>query len=436
MSLSPIDYRARMSRLADLAEGGAVLALSQPTAVRNGSVEHNWRQESFLYYMTGFTEADAALVIAPYRAEGDRFHLFVRDKDPERELWDGRRLGVVAAKAQLGIDHAHPIGTLWDKLPDLLGEATRVHLSLGMSEEYDRNIIRALGQHKGRYGKSNLSAKLPIHDIGYIAGLMRLKKGPEEVARMRDAAAVTRATFATVFQRVRPGMTEREVHGLLIGGFLQGGAEMEAYGAIVAGGNNACCLHYRDNDQVLKDGELLLIDAGAQKHYYATDVTRTFPIGRRFSPEQKAVYEIVLASQKAAITKAVIGSSIQAIHEEASRVLVDGLIDLKLLKNSRDEIIAKGQHRQYYPHGTSHWIGMDVHDVGVYRENGDHKKLETGMYFSVEPGLYFDAADDSVPEAFRGIGIRIEDDVLVTPDGPDVLTAGIAKEVHELENRF
>lgn len=435
MSLTKVDYRARMSRLAELAEGGAVLVLSQPTAYRNSTVEHGWRQESFLYYMTGFVEAESALLVLPFKPEGERYHLFLRERDPERELWDGKRLGTARAKSQVPVDQAHTIESLWDKLPDLMGEAKRLYVTLGLSEDYDRRIIRALAVHKGKHGKHNLSAKVPLFDAQYLAGLMRLRKGPEEVERMRDAAAVTRQTFAKVYRTVRPGMTERDVHGLILGEFMAGGAEMEAYGGIVAGGNNACCLHYRDNDQLLKDGDLLLIDAGAQKHYYASDVTRTFPIGRRFSSEQKAVYEIVLAAQKAAIAKATVGSTLPKIHDEATGQLIDGLLSLGILKGSKDEILAKGSHRKYYPHGTSHWIGMDVHDVGMYRDRGDWMKLESGMYFSVEPGLYFDAADESVPAPFRGIGIRIEDDVLVTAQGPDVLTDGIAKEVHELENR-
>ena len=436
MNLSPIDYGARLARAGEALQGGALLVMAQPMAYRNSSVEHPWRQDSFFYYMTGLEEPEAALLVLPFKPAGERHVLFLRDKDPERELWDGRRLGVAEAKRKLKIDQAFPFSTLWQKLPDLLGEANALHCTLGQSPEYDREIIQALAVHKSRFGKKNLSCKIPLHDGLYVAGKLRLRKGPEEIERMRAAASATRKTYAKIYQTVRPGMSERDVHGLILGEFLSHGGEREAYGSIVAGGGNACVLHYRDNNMPLKDGDLLLIDAGSEFQCYASDVTRTFPVGKAFSPEQKAVYEIVLASQKAAIAKATVGSSLPQIHDEATAKLVDGLLALKLMKGSRDEIIAKGDHKRYYPHGTSHWIGMDVHDVGVYQEGGKPVRLETGMYFSVEPGLYFDPSDESVPAAFRGIGVRIEDDVLVTAAGPDVVTTGIAKEVRELENRY
>jgi Xaa-Pro aminopeptidase len=436
MQLSPIDYGARLARAGQLLDGGAMLVMAQPMAYRNSTVEHPWRQDGTFYYLTGFEETDAALLILPFRPEGERHVLFLRDKDPERELWDGRRLGVAEAKRKLAIDQAYPFHTLWQKLPDLIGEANKLYCILGQSPEFDREIIQALAVHKGRYGKKHLACKIPIHDASYVAGRLRLRKGPEEVERMRVAAAASRKAYEKMYKAVRPGMTERDVHGLLIGEFLANGGEREAYGSIVAGGANACVLHYRDNNMPLKDGDLLLIDAGAEFQCYASDVTRTFPVGKRFTPEQKAVYEVVLEAQKAAIAKATVGSSLAAIHDEASAKLTDGLIELKILKGSREEVMAKGAHRKYFPHGTSHWIGMDVHDVGVYQEHGKPVPLEPGMYFSVEPGLYFDPADESVPEAFRGIGVRIEDDVLVTSGGPDVVTTGIAKEVRELENRY
>jgi Xaa-Pro aminopeptidase len=436
MQLPPIDYRARIARLSGLLDGGAYLALAQPMAYRNSTVEHPWRQESTLYYLTGFAEPDAALVVAPERAEGDRVHLFLREKDPERELWDGRRLGIAAAKTKLAIDHAHPFDMLWEKLPDLLAEAKKLWCSLGTSEAYDREIIRALNVHKARHGRRGLACRLPVFDAQYLAGRMRLRKEPEEIERLRRAAEATRSAYREVFKTVRPGQSERDVHGLLLKEFLAGGAEMEAYGSIVAGGANACVLHYRDNDQALRDGELLLIDAGGQLDYYACDVTRTFPVGKRFTPEQKALYEHVLDAQKVAIARAVVGSSLPQIHEAAIDRLVDGMLDLKLLSGSKAELIAKGAFRKYYPHGTSHWIGMDVHDVGVYQDLGKPVALEPGMYFSVEPGLYVDPSDATAPAGLRGVGVRIEDDVLVTSAGPEVVTHGIAKEVHELENRF
>jgi len=436
MNLRPIDYRARHSRAADLMEKGALIVMSQPTAYRNSTVEHTWRQESFFQWLTGFEEPGSCFVLLANRPEGERTHLFVREKDPEREIWDGRRLGVDGAGKNLMIDKAYSAESFWRILPELLGDATKVWFNLGLNEEYDRNFIKALNQHKAVFGKKHLSSKIPVHDSLYLAGLLRLRKTPEEIDRMRAAAGITRKTFEQIFKAVRPGMSEKDVYGIIQGEFLKNDADMESYGTIIAGGANACILHYRDNNQPLRDGELLLIDAGAQYQYYASDVTRTFPVGKKFSPEQLAMYEIVLRSQKTAISKATVGSTLPSIHEAAVSVLVDGLIDLKLLKGSKDEIIEKGAFRRFYPHGTSHWIGMDVHDVGVYSDGGHPVFLDAGMFFSVEPGLYVQLEDELAPKNFRGIGIRIEDDVLVTEDGPEVLSSGIAKEVKDLENRW
>jgi Xaa-Pro aminopeptidase len=431
----PIDYRARRERcLAELGEH-ALLAMAQPTAQRNSTVEHNYRQESFMHWLTGFEEPEAALLVLPHKPVGERFVLFLRQRDPERETWDGRRLGVERAKERLGIDQAYPFSALWEKLPELVGTAKGIYFNLGLDEGWDRNFIRFLGQHKARFGKKTSGAKLPVHDIALISGRLRLRKDAAEVDRMRAAAAITRAAHMRAMKETRPGLSERDVHGVLLGEFLRGGAEMEAYGAIVAGGDNACILHYRENNAPLKDGDLLLIDAGSQFDYYASDVTRTFPVGKRFSPEQKAVYEVVLAAQKACIAAAVPKSSLEAVHDTAIRTLTEGLLSLGVLKGARDELIQNRAFFKYYPHGTSHWIGMDVHDVGVYYTDGKPLPLEAGMYFSVEPGLYFDPADESIPQAFRGIGVRIEDDVLVTDSGNDVITAGIPKEVADLENR-
>ena len=435
MHLMPIDYRSRRQRAMAGLDGGVLLALSQPTAVRNLTVDHPWRQESFLHWLTGFAEAESALVLCPWREAGDQVHLFLREKDPERELWDGRRLGVAAAPGALGIDHAHPYGNLWTMLPDLMGPATCLYTNLGLSPDYDREIILALGVHKSRHGKRGLAAKLPIFDAQELSGRLRLRKEAAEIDRLRASAAVTKKTYDAIFSFVRPGVSEREVHGLILGEFLRQGGEMEAYGSIVAGGANACILHYRDNDALLKDGEVLLIDAGAQAHYYVTDVTRTFPIGKRFTSPQRDLYELVLAVQERVIAMARPGANLTALHDAAIAGLVEGLRHLGLLTGSTDEIMAKHLYRRFYPHGTSHWIGMDVHDVGAYARHGCPLALEPGMYFSVEPGIYVQSHDEAAPAAFRGIGIRIEDDVLITAAGAEVLTAAIQKDVAFLENR-
>ncbi len=435
MTITPINYRARReAACSELAEG-AMLVMAQPTAIRNNNQEHPYRQESFLHYLTGFEEPESALLILAHKPESQRYIMFLRDNDAFAELWDGKRLGVRNAPNALQVDAAFPIEQLWEKLPELLDGALRLYYHLGRDESNDRHLVAAIHQLRRRRGRTTQSL-ISIHDPNFISGRLRLHKQPEEVERMHAAAAITRQAFAKVYAAVRPGMNEREVWAILLHEFLRQGADMEAYTSIVAGGANACGLHYRDNNQPLRDNELLLIDAGAQYAYYASDVTRTFPIGKKFTPEQKAVYETVLEAQLAAIAKARAGSTLTHIHDAAVEKLVDGMIQMKFFKESPQQIIEQNLYRKYYPHSTSHWIGMDVHDVGDYQEDGVPITLAPGMYFSVEPGIYIEPSDTSVPEAFRGLGVRIEDDVLITTGDPEVVTHGIAKNISELENRF
>ncbi len=433
--MTPINYRARMERCLDLIPGGAMLVLAQPAALRNSNVEHPYRQDSVMHYLTGFEEPESALLLLSKAPKGEQMILFVREKDALAELWEGLRTGTAAAPARVGVDKAYRIDQLWEMLPQLLGESDKLYYHFGVSAHDDEKVIGVIQRHKRLIGRTR-GWQLPVFDAWGVAGQMRLHKTPEEVERMRAAAAVTRATFKKIYETVRPGQNERDVHGLILGEFLRGGGDMEAYGSIVAGGANACVLHYRSNNMPLRDGDLLLVDAGAQRDYYASDVTRTFPVGRKFTPEQKALYEIVLSAQEAALAAARPGSTLPAIHEAGLDVLVDGLRDIKLLAGTRDEIKQKQSYKRFFPHNTSHWIGMDVHDVGDYTENGKPLALAPGMYFSVEPGLYVDPTDDAAPAAFRGIGIRIEDDVLITVDGKEIITSGIAKSIAELEDRF
>lgn len=432
---NPIDYRARMERAMDLIPGGAMLVMAQPAAIRNNNVEHAYRQDSVMHYLTGFEEPESALLLVANASAGERAILFLREKDPIAELWEGLRLGTAAAPETIGVDKAYPIAQLWEMLPKLLGDSEKLYYHFGMSAHDDENVIAAVKNHKRLIGRTR-GWQLPVYDSWGIAGQLRLRKSAEEIERMRAAAAVTRATFKAIYDSVRPGQTERDVHGLILGEFLRNGGDMEAYGSIVAGGANACVLHYRSNNMPLRDNELLLIDAGAQLQYYASDVTRTFPIGKKFTAEQKSMYEIVLAAQKKAISEAKPGSSLAAIHEAGLTVLIDGLRDIGLLNGSADSIRETQSYKRFFPHNTSHWIGMDVHDVGDYTENGSPLPLASGMYFSVEPGLYVDLTDREAPEAFRGIGIRIEDDILVTETGHEIITSGIAKEISELEDRY
>ena len=432
--VSAINYQERRTKALNLIGEGALLLTSFPVSQRYASIGEPYRQDSFLHYLTGFEEQDCALLLVGQKGGGGKSVLFLRDKDPVGELWEGRRLGVAKAKETFKMEDAFPISELWDKLPALLVENDRIFYRFGRNEDEDRRFINAMQVHRKTRGRT-ITSSLPVFDTDEVSGKMRLFKGPEEIERMRGAAAVTRKTFEKVYKTVRPGMSERDVHGLILQEFLQGGAEMQAYGAIVAGGVNACILHYKENSMPLNDGELLLIDAGSQFQYYASDVTRTFPVGKKFSAEQRAVYDIVLEAQLKAIDKAKPGATLANLHDISIEVITDGLFHIGILKGSKAEAVEKKSFFKYFPHKTSHWIGMDVHDVGDYFVNGKPRAFEPGMYFSVEPGIYIDPSDDTVPAGFRGVGIRIEDDVLITTNGNDVITGGIAKKPSELENR-
>jgi Xaa-Pro aminopeptidase len=435
MQIPEINFKKRRAdAFAAMPEKSALLVLSQPEAVRNGSVEHSYRQHSLLHFLTGFGEPESALLMVK---EGGAVTttMFLREKNPDEEIWSGRRLGVEKAPAALGVDAALSIHSLWDRLPALLGQIESLFVELGLSESYDRHIIKVLRKHKQMHRRTRL-AMIGIEDPSPISAALRQRKAPEEVARMKHAAQITKNAFDRVFKMVRPGVNEREVFAVLLGAFHELGAEMSAYNLIVAGGVNATILHYVENNRELHANDLLLIDAGSQYDYYASDVTRTFPVSKRFSAEQRAIYDIVLRTQKNCIEMCRPGATLDAIHEHAISQLVDGLVDVGLLNESRSEIMDKKLYRRFYPHGTSHWIGLDVHDVGFYRDGSDQAtKLQAGMYFSVEPGIYIQPDDHAAPERFRGIGVRIEDDVLITDSGCDVITAGIPKEIADLENR-
>lgn len=432
--VSPINYRDRLRRAFGLLGDGALLVSSSSGSQKYGSVGAPFRQDSLFHYLTGFEEPECALLLLGKVGTAGQSWVFLRDKDPVSELWEGRRLGVAKAKLTLDIDAVAPIGELWERLPALLSDSDRLFYRLGRDNEEDRQLIAALMVHRKKKGRS-VATTLPVYDTDEVSGPLRLRKEPVEIERMQGAATITRNTFAKLYSSVRPGMNEREVYGMILQEFLMGGSEMQAYGAIVAGGKNACILHYKENSMPLKDGDLLLIDAGSQFRYYASDVTRTFPIGKKFSAEQRALYDIVLEAQMIGIEYAKPGSNLDSIHEATTTVITDGLIDVGLIKESRAAAIEQKLFFKYFPHKTSHWIGMDVHDVGDYFVNGKPRSFESGMYFSVEPGIYVDPDDESAPVGFRGIGIRIEDDVLITASGNEVLTGGIAKRPGELEMR-
>ncbi|MBP9707927.1 MAG: aminopeptidase P N-terminal domain-containing protein [Oligoflexales bacterium] len=431
MQLEKFNHQSRIENAVQLLKGSAMLLLAQPTAVRNRSVGHPYRQCSFINYLLGFNEPNTAFFINPKLPPGQQISIFLREKDKTAELWSGKRLGVEAAQESLPVDQAFNINELWSKLPSLLSGADGLYFELGRDENADRNVVDALKKSRTR-SQNHL---IPIYDSDFISAQLRIKKDAQEISRMQYAAQITKKTFDKIYADTKPGMNEKEIYGIILGEFLKNGADMEAYGSIVAGGENACILHYVENNQKLNDNQLLLVDAGAQFDYYASDVTRTFPIGKKFTSAQKQLYEIVLSAQKKAIQLAVPGSNLDKVHQSSIATIVDGLTELGLLKGSKEEIIEKELFKQYFPHGTSHWIGMDVHDVGFYKNGETARPLEAGMYFSVEPGIYVAPDNLDAPKEFRGIGIRIEDDVLITSSGNEVVTGAIAKEINELEDR-
>jgi Xaa-Pro aminopeptidase len=433
LNLPAINYQERLAQVMACLDGNALLLMAQPQAYRNSTVEAPWRQDALFYYLTGFNEPDAALVVLSNRPVNEpRVILFLRDKDPTAELWNGLRMGVAAAKSSLAVDEALPISEIWAKLPTLLGSSKGLYYGVGQVSENDKRVIETLRKH--RLGAArNAAGMIPVMDPAHIGGALRIIKRPEEIARMRAAASITKNAFTRVLSELGPKQSERDIHATLLNEFLRGGADMEAYGSIVAGGNNACVLHYRDNNAPLRAGQLVLIDAGCQVDNYASDVTRTFPVSGRFSPSQRALYEICLQSQKDAIAQAKPGNNWMDVQDAAFKTLAQGLIDIGLIKMPLAEALEKNAHKHFCPHSISHWIGLDVHDSGRYRDEKGPVPFEPGMYFSVEPGIYINSSDESVPEEFRGIGIRIEDDVLITESGCDVLTAGIPKEVSEVE---
>ncbi len=400
-------------------------------ALRNADTEYQYRQNSDFYYLTGLTEPEAVLVIAPHR-DGERVIMFLRPRDRSAEIWNGKRVGVEGAVADYGMDAAYPIDELSAKLPDLLVGATTLHYGIGNDDRLDRLVLDAVKAARyavRRGGKAPQSFLEP----GNILHEMRLRKTQPELEAMRRAAAATRAGHEAGMRATRPGMWEYELEAIIEHQYKLAGAQDTAYTSIVAGGVNATVLHYNTNREQLRDGDLVLVDSGAEFDLYACDVTRTWPVNGKFSAEQRAIYEIVLRAQKAGIDQVRSGRSYNAYHEAAVRVITEGLVDVGLLKGSIDALIEENKFFDFYMHRTGHWIGLDVHDAGRYRDADDaYRKLEPGMVMTVEPGIYVQT-DLDVPVRWKGIGVRIEDDVLCTTREPDVLTAAIPKEIGELE---
>ena len=425
-------YAERRRRFMERIGSRAVAVIAgRPTTIRNSDVEHRFRQPSDLLYLTGFREPESWAVLAPGRDKP--FSLFVRPRDPERETWTGRRAGVEGAVERFGADQAFPIERLKDELPQLLDGADEILYVPGESAEVDHIVTSAVaalrqGERRG------MRAPRTISDLRASLHELRLRKDPPALAALERAVVVTGEAHTAAMRAARDGVMEYEIEALIDYTFRRRGG-LPGYGTIVGGGDNATILHYVDNDQPLRRGELLLVDAGCELEGFTADVTRTYPIGAPFSAAQRRLYEVVLETEKACVAAVRPAQTIDGIHALAVERLTEGLVRLGLLSGDPRALAERGDYKRFYMHRTSHWLGLDVHDVGAYSADGRPRPLEPGMVLTVEPGLYIPAAATDVPTEYRGIGIRVEDDVLVTgdPAGHRVLTAAIPKEIDELE---
>jgi Xaa-Pro aminopeptidase len=433
-------FAARRARLASQLQPGAVAVLpTSPEAPRNGDSDYPYRHDSYFYYLTGFTEPEAVLVLVAARGDKRaRSILFCRDKNAEREIWDGFRHGPAGARAVFGFDEAYAIDELDAQMARILADCPAICYALGRGP-FDERVARWLNAVRAQ-GRAGVTAPPCAHDLLVMLDEMRLFKDDGEIALMERAATISGQAHARAMRATRPGMAEYEIEAELLYEFRRNGAQFPAYTPIVASGANACILHYNANNARVADGDLVLIDAGCELDSYASDITRTYPANGRFSAAQKTLYELVLASQQAAIDAVAPGRPYSDMHEAALRVLAQGMLDLGLLDRAKygsvDNVIAERAHQQFYMHGTGHWLGLDVHDVGAYRDTASEgkpsRRLESGMVLTVEPGIYVRPAE-GVPEQYWNIGIRIEDDVAVTAHGCRVLSGAAPRQVAEIE---
>ncbi|PIE41543.1 MAG: Xaa-Pro aminopeptidase [Gammaproteobacteria bacterium] len=432
MKITKKEFAARRSELMALMEPDSIAVLpAAPVRSRNRDVDYQYRQDSDFYYLTGFAEPEAVLVLIPGRKHGECV-LFCRERDPKMEIWDGCRAGPEGAIKKYGADDAFPIADLDEILPGLIEGRERVYYAMGSDPTFDRqvmdwvNAIRAKVRTGAHPPGEFISLDHLLHD-------MRLFKSKAEIRMMKRAAEITANAHVRAMETCSPGMMEYQLEAEYLHEFAREGARYPAYPSIVGGGANGCILHYIENASELKKGDLVLVDAGAEYDHYAADITRTFPVSGVFSGPQKQLYEVVLKAQLAAIREVKPGNHWNQSHEAAVKVITRGLVKLGLLKGKVDQLIKNGSYTKYYMHRTGHWLGMDVHDVGDYKVGGEWRVLEEGMVLTVEPGIYVPKDDKDVDEKWRGIGIRIEDDVVVTAKGHQVLTKGVPKKVDEIE---
>ena len=427
MDITPfVDRRARL--IARMGEGVAIL----PTATektRNRDTPYPYRADSYFHYLSGFPEPEGVLVLIA--GDTPQSILFCRDRDPDKEIWDGYRYGPEGAKEAFGFDETYSISQLDEKLPELIANQPALWHSLGFEPDWDTRIGKALNAVRAQ-SRAGKRAPTSVHDLRAALDEMRLVKDSYEIALMRRAADIAAAGHRRAMRTAAPGRYEYEIEAEFLHEFRRQGSQFPAYTSIVASGPGACVLHYISNDRQMQDGELVLIDAGCELDGYASDITRTFPVNGRYSGPQRDVYQLVLDAQSAAIAAVKPGVHFMAPHEAALKVLAQGMVDLKLLQGSVDSVIESESYKRFYMHRTSHWLGMDVHDVGEYKAGDDWRALVPGMVLTIEPGCYIRPADD-VPAAFHNIGVRIEDDALVTLNGCEILTTAAPKSVADVE---
>ncbi|WP_180077239.1 Xaa-Pro aminopeptidase [Acinetobacter sp. YH12208] len=432
--LTQADFQERRSILAgEIGLRSIAIIATSPVAMRNRDADYKYRADSSFFYLTGFSEPEAVAVIETFdtEEEGYSYSLFCRERNREMEIWNGYRAGIDGAMQDYDADEAYPIDLLDEGILEKLQNKDQLFYRIGHNADFDARVAKWIATASGE-SRRGTSAPAQVIQLDRIIDEMRLHKDDNEIELMQIASDISADAHTQAMRAVRPGMMEYVLEAELNYIFGKNGG-VPAYNSIIGGGENACILHYVENDKALKDGDLVLIDAAAEYQLYASDITRTFPVNGKFSPEQKALYNVVLDAQIAAINAVQIGNSYKEPHNVAVRILVQGLLDLGLMQGDIDDIIEKEAFRQFYMHGTGHWLGMDVHDVGAYKVDGEWRPYEEGMVVTVEPGVYIAPDDETVDAKWRGIGIRIEDDVVATANGPLVLTAKVVKTVEDIE---
>jgi Xaa-Pro aminopeptidase len=421
----------RRKKLAELTKGTAVIIPAHPELIRNNDVHYDYRQDSNLYYLTGFEEPESVLVFRP--GMDPETVVFVRPKDELRETWDGFRYGPEGAKREFGFDKTYLTTEIENVLPDLLVPVDKVYYSLLQNTEFDVVFNRCLDKTRSKLGRSGLGLK-PVHDTREVLGEVRLIKTAKDVELQRKACEISADGHIAAMRFTKPGVSERQVEAVLRHAFLMQGSPRMGYNPIVASGAGATTLHYVFNDQICRDGDLLLVDAGTEWNYFTGDITRTYPVNGKFTDTQRLLYSSVLTAQKEILKMIRPGVPFKELQETTIGILTEACIEMGLIKNKKETAIESLEYKKYYPHGVSHWLGMDVHDWGAYTVRNESRPLTAGMMFTVEPGLYIPANDESAPKEFRGLGVRIEDNVLVTETGHLNLTSKCPKEISDLES--